>query len=272
MSMRLGMILGPLIAGALATIDLRYVFAFNGITKTITLIMVLVMVSETRPESARRRTRAPGAKRGIDIRFFRSRAFFALAVATFGLSMLAQGVFMSIFPVHLQEALGATKGQIGLAITLAGVLSFAVAMPNGIFVDRFGRKKSMVPGLFMLALVGVGLALVNTYVAVLVVVALYGLAEGLVMGSSQAYAMDLAPEDRRGEFLGVWAIFQNGGAIFAPLLIGGIYAVAGPPAAFVTVAGWLVASGVLMAIFGPETGGKAARMKREAAERTGSSS
>ena len=74
------------------------------------------------------------------------------------------------------------------------------------------------------------------------------------------------------EFLGIWAIFQNGGAIFAPLLIGGIYALAGPPAAFAVVAVWLVASGVLMAVFGPETGGRAVRVKREEAETTGSPS
>lgn len=271
MSMRLGMILGPLIAGALATIDLRYVFAFNGITKTITLVMVLVMVSETRPESARRRTSEPGAKRGIEMRYFRTRAFFALAMVTFGLAMLSTGVFLSIFPVYLQESMGATKGQIGLAITLAGALSLAVALPNGLFVDRYGRKKSLVPGLFLLAFVGFGLAMVDTYLAVLAVVSIYGLAEGLAMGSSQAYAMDLAPEDRRGEFLGVWAVFQNGGAMFAPLLIGGIYALAGPPAAFATVGVWLFVSGALMAAFGPETGGRAARAKREAAEAGGPS-
>ena len=54
------------------------------------------------------------------------------------------------------------------------------------------------------------------------------------MGSSQAYAMDLAPEDRRGEFLGVWAVFGNAGALVAPLLIGGIYAWVGPGPAFST--------------------------------------
>ncbi len=258
---RLGMVFGPLVAGALATIDLRYVFAFNGITKAITLIMVTILVAETQPESARTRTRAPGASRGIDMTFLRSRAFFALAVATFGLSMMVQGVFMSLFPVHLKDVIGVSEGQIGLSVTLAGVLSLAVALPNGVLVDRYGRKKTLVPGLFLLGLVGLGLANAGTFGLLLLVVALYGVSEGLVMGSSQAYAMDLAPEDRRGEFLGVWAVFENAGALVAPLLIGGIYAWVGPGPAFSTAAGWLVISGVLMAALGPETGGRNVRRR-----------
>ena len=256
MSMRVGMILGPIIAGALATIDLRYVFAFYGITKSITLLMVIFMISETRPESARQRTAKDSPRRGIDFSFFKTRAFFALTVVTFGLSMMSQGVFMSIFPVHLQEIIGATENQIGIIVTLAGALTFAVAFPNGIFIDRFGRKKSLVPGLLMLGIVAVGIAYSNTYFAMLFVVGFYGIAEGIVMGSSQAYAMDLAPEDRRGEFLGVWAIFQNSGALLAPLIIGAIYAIWGPKEAFTLVGAWLLISALLMAAFGPETGGK----------------
>jgi len=76
------------------------------------------------------------------------------------------------------------------------------------------------------------------------------------MGSSQAYAMDLAPEDRRGEFLGVWAVFQNSGALIAPLLIGGVYAILGSKEAFILVAAWLFISALLMAFYGPETGVK----------------
>ena len=256
MSMRVGMILGPIIAGALATIDLRYVFAFNGITKSITLLMVIFMIAETRPESARQRTAKDSAKRGIDFSFFKTRAFFALTVVTFGLSMMSQGVFMSIFPVHLQEVIGATEHQIGIIVTLAGALTLAVAFPNGMFIDKFGRKKSLVPGLLMLGIVALGIAYTNTYFAMLFVVGFYGIAEGLVMGSSQAYAMDLAPEDRRGEFLGVWAVFQNSGALIAPLLIGGVYAILGSKEAFILVAAWLFISALLMAFYGPETGVK----------------
>ena len=108
----------------------------------------------------------------------------------------------------------------------------------------------------MLGIVAVGIAYSNTYFAMLFVVGFYGIAEGIVMGSSQAYAMDLAPEDRRGEFLGVWAIFQNSGALLAPLLIGAIYAIWGPKEAFTLVGAWLLISALLMAAFGPETGGK----------------
>ncbi|MDE2766071.1 MAG: MFS transporter [Chloroflexota bacterium] len=256
-SQRLGMILGPLIAGGLAMIDLRWVFALNGVTKTVSLLIALFLFAETRPDSAKERTSQPGARRGLDFSFFRSRAFVALAVATFGLSMMAQGVFMSLLPVHLKDVLEMPEGQIGLLATLAGAVALGVAMPNGWLVDRFGRKKTLVPGLALLAAAAFGFANAGAFGAVLAVVLLYGVAEGFVMGSSQAYAMDLAPEARRGEFLGVWAVFQNAGAFGAPLVIGALYAALGPYAAFTAAAAWLLVSAVLMAVLGPETGGRA---------------
>ena len=65
--------------------------------------------------------------------------------------------------------------------------------------------------------------------------------------------MDLAPEDRRGAFIGVWSVSQNLGSFAGPLAAGLIVDAWGFGAAFLTTAAWLGASALIMAVFGPET-------------------
>jgi hypothetical protein len=63
----------------------------------------------------------------------------------------------------------------------------------------------------------------------------------------------LAPEDARGEFLGVWRLIGDAGASGGPLAVGGVADLMALPAAiWVISAAGLVASAVF-AFFVPET-------------------
>jgi MFS family permease len=84
----------------------------------------------------------------------------------------------------------------------------------------------------------------------------YGIGEGACMGAAQAYAMDLAPEQRRGSFLGVWSFISSGGGAVAPLVVGLLAQELGFGAAFIAVAVVLASVGGVMLLFGPDTGGR----------------
>ena len=86
-----------------------------------------------------------------------------------------------------------SDGDVGTLISIASVVTLLFALPNGIIVDHFGRKRSLVPGLFMLSGAALLLAISRDYSGALAVAVLYGLAQSMTTGSSQTYAMDLAP-------------------------------------------------------------------------------
>lgn len=98
------------------------------------------------------------------------------------------------------------------------------------------------------------LGLSTDHSGILLAALVFGVAQGMTMGATQTFAMDLAPEDRRGAFLGSWSMFQSFGAFVGPLAAGAIVATFGFAAAFYCVAAWLVLSAFFMAAFGPETG------------------
>jgi len=97
------------------------------------------------------------------------------------------------------------------------------------------------------------LAISTDQPSVIVMVLVYGVGEGMCLGASQAYAMDLAPDERRGSFIGVWSLLQNIGGIAAPLLIGLVAEQLGYAPAFVGVAIALAAVAIVIWAFAPDT-------------------
>ena len=266
-SMRLGTILGPLLAGLVAALfNLRTAFLINFASKATVFFMTIFLIRETRPESAQAgsggRGRAPAAR--FDLSILRSRAFLALGLTTLGVSMMFQGVFQTLFPLHAQEQAGMSTVDIGTAISIAGIIALFVSFPNGMVMDRFGRKKSLVAGLFLLAASAYLLAISTDHAGVLRMIIVFGVAQAMSMGASQTFAMDMAPEGRRGSFLGIWTIFNSSGGFIAPLIAGLIVERYGFPAAFLAIAGWLGASALLMVVFAPETGGRRGALPRGA--------
>jgi MFS family permease len=260
MSTRMGFVAGPLIGGIVAvTLGLQAVFLVNGASKVVIVLVVLFMVKETRPKrvSADPDARAPqkGEGRAAVFAVMRTRSFLALAVTLFGFSMAQTAVLQALLPIYASTELGVDEGSVGALVSVAAVVAFLLAFPNGIVSDRFGRKVSMVPGLLLLSGASTLLTVADTYLLVLVAVAIQGSGEGLTMGAAHTYAMDLAPKDHRGTFLGVTQMFQAAGAFAGPMVIGALYHGFSPAFAFATLAVWLAIASFTMGAFAKETVG-----------------
>jgi len=211
MSVRLGNIAGPFIGALLTTVyNIRSIFLFNVVTKLAVLVITLFLIKETRPEPAKPeigQTRPTVEKLGTAI--FMTRGFLVISFATFALGMMTQGVFSALFPLYVQDLVDFDAADIGYMITLSSVVIFLVSYPNGMLVDRYGRRKTLIPGLLVLGLSGYLLAQSIEPRAVYFMVVVYGIGSGMTTGTSQVYAMDLAPERKRGVFLGIWAAFNH---------------------------------------------------------------
>jgi MFS family permease len=215
------------------------------------LVILLLHVRETRPQAepapADGEIRRTGS---FDPSLFWNRPFLAVAAATLAISTMGSGVVQALFPVFTERVVGLATYDIGVMMTLAGVTSMLISFPNGWLIDRLGHRASLAPGLLVLALSASLLAISDTYWAVVVMVLVYGLGDGMSQGASQAYAIDLAPEQRRGAFLGVWSLLQNGGTIIAAVLVGAAVDRLGYATAFHGTAVFLVLSALLFWVFG----------------------
>ena len=255
MSMRAGQVTGPLLGALIAAFfDIRTIFLVNGVAKFLTLFMALYLIKESRTEDAAGAPPRQGLLLSLAaIRPFLGRAFFLVILATFAVSMMGQGVFSGLLPIYAQELANLNEASIGTLIGLGGLISVFVAFPSGMVSDSYGRKFALVPGLVLLAVSAYLLSHGDNLTMLLIMVSVYGVAWGMSQGTAQTYAMDIAPAQQRGTFLGVWSLFQAAGGFVAPLAVGGLAQFWSFSGTFVVVAAWLAVSAVLVALFAPET-------------------
>src|SRR3954449_1411984 len=77
------------------------------------------------------------------------------------LSATGDGVFLTGSAVFFTQIVGLTAAQVGLGLTIAGVVTFAFAVPLGKLSDRYGAKRvwalsSLVEALLYLAWLAIG--------------------------------------------------------------------------------------------------------------------
>ena len=256
MSARLGMIAGPFVGGLLATFfPLRSIFLFNTLTKIPIHFITAYMIRETRPEAARG-SRTPAASRmdRLGLTMFMSLSMLALALAVFALTLMSfTGVFGILFPLHARDAAGLSTAQIGNMMSLTGLIGIGLSYPNGYIMDRYGRKVALIAGMCLLTAAAYFMTRIAGLNSVLIMVLFYSFGQTMTMASSEVLAMDLAPTERRGAFLGIWQTFRNMSGFIGPLAAGGIAQQLGVGAAFLAIAGLLAASAVFYLAFGKET-------------------
>src|SRR3954451_19218630 len=56
------------------------------------------------------------------------------------LSAVGDGVFLTGSAVFFTQIVGLSAAQVGLGLTISGVVTFALAVPLGTLADRFGAK------------------------------------------------------------------------------------------------------------------------------------
>jgi len=258
-SMRIGILAGPAAGGLVADLfDLASVFLFIAATKVVIVAIVILLIKETRSRSHNQVGPEPAPQQKTrllpDLSVFRTKDFLALGMITLALGLVTQGpgAFRTFFPVQAAVA-GLSLTDVGNLISASGLAAMLVALPVGALVDWRGRKPMLVVGLLVIGLSLFFVAGMNGLLVALAAAVAFGVGEAVGSNTVQTYAMDLAPEDRRGYFLGTWQATMNVGQLIGPLVVGALAVPLGIPVAFAVIGGVIIATGVATAFVGRET-------------------
>jgi MFS family permease len=148
----------------------------------------------------------------------------SLLFATRSLRMFAYGALSVVLVLYL-KALGLTEGQIGLLLTMTLLGDTVISLWITTAADRIGRRRMLILGALLMALVG-GVFATTGNLALLIVVATIGVLSpadkevGPFLSIEQAALSQTVPDERR---TGIFAWYNLVGSLTAALgaLVGG---------------------------------------------------
>jgi MFS family permease len=217
-----GRLAGPVIGGLVANeLGARVPFLVYASLALVALIPTVLFAKDTPRDQRLAGTGSATAAKKLSLREIVVPRLPYFGVALF--AGLTRGPLAADL-LYLYAAFAYTLGPrpIGYLATGASLISLPIGFLAGWMMDRFGRKRTMVPGFTGVAFSSLALAFtaflhlnLTWYVAVF----LTGVAlQALTGGSIQTVGTDVAPEEARGTFLGIWRFAGQGGQALSPLM------------------------------------------------------
>ena len=160
--------------------------------------------------------------------------------------------------LRAQERGLSVVGVLGMLVTFNLVYTL-VSTPAGSLSDRVGRRKVIVGGWLVYALIYFGFAVAGKGWHVWVLYALYGVYYGLAYGTTKAMVADIVPADLRGTAYGTYnavlGLLDFPASLIAGVLWQGVgtWEGLGPSAPFFFGAALALAAALLMARWRPST-------------------
>ena len=138
---------------------------------------------------------------------------------------LGFGLIMPLFPQYV-KLLGGGALEVGILFSSFVLTRALLATPFGNWSDRIGRKRLILIGSFLYALLAVLFTIPEDWIGLIFVRGFQGVASAMVWPVSEALIIDSCPSTKRGESLGKIVMASNLGMVLGPFIGGGLYFVA----------------------------------------------
>jgi MFS family permease len=222
----MGAVAGPAIAFFLLGIlsnDYRKVFWLSMIPGVIAVLLIIFFIKEQKNKSSEARKR--GSAEGQDSRAseppnirinfnWRFKSFVAIS------GLFALGNSSDVFLILRAQQNGIQTTMIPVVYLLFNLIYSLSSIPAGIAADKFGKKRVILTGFILFAILYYGFAVAPDAKSIWILFGFYGLFMGLTEGIQKAFLATIIPQDFKATAFGVFNTVV-GLAMFPASVIGG---------------------------------------------------
>tara|TARA_Y100000590_G_scaffold128244_1_gene146645 strand:+ start:9588 stop:10649 length:1062 start_codon:yes stop_codon:yes gene_type:complete len=257
----LGISSGPVFGGLIAELfGLRAPFLAVGALSIMSGVWAFFKVPETlKPEQVNIEKSGKNneaiVESGSKYSLVFSRGFILIALVFMITFFTRAGAQFTLLPLMASKDLGLSPGQIGAIFTIPPIIAFLMLPLAGSVSDKYGRKKTIVPGLLIVSmslfLLGSNLSLILFIVGM----SLYGFGSGIEGPTPVAYVADISPKNLQGIAQGIVRSAADFALLVAPPLMGFVADVFSSSTAVIANAVAVGVLGVVFLFFAKETAG-----------------
>lgn len=139
---------------------------------------------------------------------------------------LGFGLIMPLFPLYLSMLEGGSLEvglQLGILFSAFVFTRALLAAPFGNLSDRLGRKRIILAGTVLYAVLSLLFTVPNDWLGLVFVRGLQGVASAMVWPVSEALVIDSTPPHLRGSSMGKIVMSSNLGMVLGPFIGGGLF-------------------------------------------------
>ncbi len=256
--MRVGMFVGPLAGGFIAGgMGLRVPFLVSALVTFPATLFVIWFVAGQKAQPAKAQQAGHPHPAETGSLFWRMLREQSGVLVPAGLGQIFAQMIRSgrntIIPLYAANVLGLDVAEVGLMLGIAAAVEMVMFLPAGWLMDTLGRKFSVVPS-FTIQAVGMALVpLTSGFSGLVACTSVIGAGNGLSSGAMLTLGSDYAPDDARGEFLGVWRLIGDVGGTGGPAVVGIVGDLLALPAAALTLATSSLLAALVFGLLLPET-------------------
>ncbi len=210
----MGAVVGPALAFLLLGLfsdNYRWLFWLSIIPGAIAVLLIIFFITEKRNVPA-----AHAERPKLTLKHFDWRFKFFVAIAT----LFAIGNSSDVFLILRAQQVGIPTIMIPVVYLLFNLIYSLSAIPAGVAADRFGKKRVILLGFLLFAVLYYGFAVAGDARIIWALFAFYGLFMGLTEGIQKAFLATIIPQDFKATAFGVFNT-AVGIAAFPASLIGG---------------------------------------------------
>ncbi len=205
-----------------------------GVVPAVLAIVVLQTMVRERPREKTAGSTSPGGFSLSTVKgSFNTRFWIFLAIT----AVFTLGNSSDFFVILRAQSLGAPLVQVVLMLVLHNAAYSAISLPMGILSDRLGRRRVIILGWFIYALVYLAFAVASSLWQMWLLLASYGVYYGIAEGVARAFIADLVPPEKRGTAYGLYHGVVGLCLLVASLLAGWLWDTVSPAAPFYLGAG-----------------------------------
>lgn len=219
LAVNLGIVSGPVIAGMLIQKNnYDYLFWIDGITCIVAIIIFMLLIDESRISKPKKIIKK---KKKIEISSKRSlvndKSFILFLFASFLTSMLFFQLFTTI-PLYNTEKLRLNEVQIGMLLSLNGLLIFLLEMPLIGYLERRNTdstKVILLGSVFMAS--GFLFLLFSKSIFILIIsISLITFGQILLFSFSNSFAFSRAVNGQEGRYMALYTMCFSAAQILSP--------------------------------------------------------
>lgn len=210
----MGAVVGPVLAFfflGLFSNNYRTVFWISIIPGSIAVLLIIFFITEKKKSVAAHAERPKLSMKHFGWQF----KFFVIIAGLF-----AFGNSSDVFLILRAEQAGIPAVMIPMVYLIFNLVYSLSSIPAGMAADRFGRKRVILLGFILFAVLYYGFAIASNTKAIWILFGFYGLFMGLTEGIQKAFVATIIPQDFKATAFGVYNTVV-GTAMFPASLIGG---------------------------------------------------